>query len=174
MLLIIIISPGLRSFDENTCICEVLFLSGIWMSVLLLPFLVMWALKRTCCLEEVVSLLAFLIPYFLVSLILTLPHGLRPWNYIHAYLSMTRQDESYQVWCHFNTKCGSNVPQYSKFKYAHIKVAKIKQRLTFFSQFLNIKTSVNKLQLYLENKITYSIISENFLQGCAHLTSMAS
>jgi len=25
MLLIIIISPGLRSFDENTCICKVLF-----------------------------------------------------------------------------------------------------------------------------------------------------
>lgn len=56
MLLLIISSPGLRSFDEN------MYLQGfisVWnlmkMSVLLVPFLVMWALKRTRCLEMVVS-----------------------------------------------------------------------------------------------------------------------
>lgn len=49
-------NPGLRSFDEN------MYLQGfisVWnlmkMSVLLVPFLVMWALKRTRCLEMVVS-----------------------------------------------------------------------------------------------------------------------
>lgn len=64
MLLIIELLVQVLDHLMRTCICKVLFLSGIWMSVLLVPFLVMWALKRTCCFEEVVSWIAFLIPYF--------------------------------------------------------------------------------------------------------------
>lgn len=71
---------------------------------LVVLFLVMWAMKKTCCLE-VVSWLALLIAYFLTgNLMLTLLHCLGPWNYIHAYLNMKRQEVSYQIWRHFYTK----------------------------------------------------------------------
>lgn len=123
MLLVIIISSGLRSFDENVYMRG--FISVWNLDVCTFStFLGYVGIEEDMLSRGGCILTCIFNSIFLVNLMLTLPHGLGPWNYMHAYLSMTRQDESYQVWCHFNTKCDSNVPQHSKFKYAHIKVAK--------------------------------------------------